>query len=261
VYLAKPLGRRSPSSDPPSGPTGIVSDPRSVSGLALIEMMVTALLIGFLGLIGLCSDSNADRQPDRGARLSGINIAINTIVTHRNTYVNRSQNDRGGFTLVEAVVSIALIGIGVASTLGALTKFNAIADMSRNGTGAYRAVMNQIDLIQSDGPFNPGKFNADGVTRQIPPELILDATRGGPLTQNNVVVYQYRDPSNNNVVIVKGTMTTSVTDLNPGSLSLYMYQAVVTLTFNYLNHDGLNHNGVTFPPFSLSMTTIRTSDI
>ena len=32
-----------------------------------------------------------------------------------------------GFTLVEAVVAITLIGIGVASTLGALTKFNAIA--------------------------------------------------------------------------------------------------------------------------------------
>src|ERR1700716_1891615 len=101
-----------------------------------------------------------------------------------NTHVNRSQNDRAGFTLVEAVVAIALIGIGVASTLGALTKFNSIAAMSRNGTGAYRAVMNQIDLIQSDGPFNPGKFNADGVTRQIPPELAL-----GTQTKNNVIVY------------------------------------------------------------------------
>jgi prepilin-type N-terminal cleavage/methylation domain-containing protein len=155
-----------------------------------------------------------------------------------------------GFTLVEAVVAIALIGIGVASTLGALTRFNSIAATSRNATGAYRAVMNQIDLIQSDGPFNPGKFNGDG-TPQIPPELAL-----GTQTKNNVIVYQYRDLSNNNIVVVKGTMTTTVTDLNPGSVVIYMYQAVVTLTFNYLNH-----NGVTLPPYSFSMSTIRTSDI
>ena len=109
----------------------------------------------------------------------------------------------GGFTLLEAVVSIGVIGIGVVSTLGALTKFNSIAAMSRNGTGACAAVMNQIDLIQSDGPFNPQKTNNDG-TVQIPPELVLDSTRGGPLTQNNVVVYQYKDLANNKIVIVQG---------------------------------------------------------
>jgi len=153
-----------------------------------------------------------------------------------------------GFTLVEAVVSITLIGIGVASTLGALTKFNSIADMSRNGTGACAAVMNQIDLIQSNGPFNPQKTNNDG-TVQIPPELVLDSTRGGPQTKN-VVVYQYKDLSNNNIVIVPGTLTTSVTDLNPGTTTTYLYKAVVTVTYTYLNRS-----------YSFSMSTIRTSDI
>jgi type II secretory pathway pseudopilin PulG len=155
----------------------------------------------------------------------------------------------GGFTLLEAVVSIGVIGIGVVSTLGALTKFNSIAAMSRNSTGACAAVMNQIDLIQSDGPFNPQKTNNDG-TVQIPPELVLDSTRGGPLTQNNVVVYQYKDLANNKIVIVQGTMTTSVTDLNPGSTTIYMYKAVVTVTYTYLNRS-----------YSFSMSTIRTSDI
>lgn len=150
----------------------------------------------------------------------------------------------GGFTLVEAVVSITLIGIGVASTLGALTKFNSIADISRNGTGACAAVMNQIDLIQSDGPFNPQKTNNDG-TPQIPPELVL-----GAHAPTNAVVYQYKDLNNNTIVIVPGTMTTTVTDLNPGSTTVYMYQAIVTLTYNYLNRS-----------YSFSMTTVRTSDI
>ena len=149
----------------------------------------------------------------------------------------------GGFTLVETLVAISVIGIGVVSTLGALTKFNSIADMSRNGTGVCAAVMNQIDLIQSDGPFNPQKTNDDG-TAQIPPELAL-----GTQTKA-VVVYQYKDVANNNVVIVPGTMTTTVTDLNPGTTTTYMYKAVVTVTYTYLNRS-----------YSFSMSTIRTSDI
>lgn len=151
----------------------------------------------------------------------------------------------GGFTLIEAVVSIGVIGIGVASTLGALTKFNSIAAMSRNSTGACAAVMNQIDLIQSDGPFNPQKTNNDGSV-QIPPELVLGTH--GP---TDVVVYQYKDPLNNNkIVIVPGKMTTTVTDLNPGSTTVYMYKAVVTVTYTYLNRS-----------YSFSMSTVRTSDI
>jgi len=149
----------------------------------------------------------------------------------------------GGFTLVETLVAISVIGVGVVSTLGALTKFNSIADMSRNGTGACAAVMNQIDLIQSDGPFNPQKLNND-LTVQIPPELAL-----GTQTKS-VVVYQYKDTANNNVVIVPGTLTTTVTDLNPGTTTTYMYKAVVTVTYTYLNRN-----------YSFSMTTIRTSDI
>jgi type II secretory pathway pseudopilin PulG len=155
----------------------------------------------------------------------------------------------GGFTLVETVVAIGVIGIGVVSTLGALTKFNSMADMSRNGTGVCAAVLNQIDLIQSDGPFNPQKTNdpippATIGTPQIPPELQL-----GTQTKA-VVVYQYKDINSNNIVIVPGTMTTTVTDINPGTTTTYMYKAVVTVTYTYLNRS-----------YSFSMSTIRTSDI
>lgn len=184
----------------------------------------------------------------------GMAVATEFTVVFYKRHITGPRFALGGFTLVEAVVSVALIGVGVASTLGALTKFNSIADMSRNGTGACAAVMNQIDLIQSDGPFNPQKKNNDG-TPQIPPELQL-----GTQTKD-VVVYQYKDLSNNNIVIVPGTLTTTVTDLNPGSTTVYMYKAVVTVTYNYLNHDGLMHNGVIFPPYSFSMSIIRTSDI
>jgi len=152
----------------------------------------------------------------------------------------------GGFTLLEAVVGVALIAIGVSCIVGALTKLNAIAAIARNATGAYTTVMNQIDLIQSDGPFNPQKTNTDG-SAQIPPELQL-----GTHTQNNVPIYQ--DPKTG--VIVAGTMTTTVSDATStytnGSVtfSLIAYKAIVTISYTYLSRD-----------YSYSMSTIRTSDI
>src|SRR5437588_12883233 len=63
-------------------------------------------------------------------------------------------------------------GSGPLQAIGALIKFNSIASVSRNATGACTAVMNQIDLIQSDTPFHPQKTNPDG-TAQIPPDLQL----------------------------------------------------------------------------------------
>lgn len=151
-----------------------------------------------------------------------------------------------GFTIVESAVALTVLGLGVAAAVGALTKFNSIATISRNATGAYTAVMNQIDLIQSDSPFNPQKTNADG-SAQIPPELQL-----GTHTQTNVSIYQ--DPSTG--VIVSGTMTTTVTDISAtytsgvNNFQVILYKAVVTITYKFLNRD-----------YSFSMSTVRSSDI
>src|ERR1700694_2486100 len=146
------------------------------------------------------------------------------------------------FTMVEAIVGITLAGIGIACCLSALTMINSMASTSRNATGAYTVVMNQIDLILSDGPFNPQKTNANG-TPQIPPELAL-----GTHTQNNVSIY--KEPTTG--VIVSGTMTTSVTDVRTtfSGLSLSMYQATVTVNYTYRNKN-----------YSFSMSTVRSSDI
>jgi type II secretory pathway pseudopilin PulG len=151
-----------------------------------------------------------------------------------------------GFTILETVIGMTVLGIGIAVSVGTLTKLNSIASIARNATGAYTMVMNQIDLIQSDSPFNPQKTNADGTT-QIPPELQL-----GSHVQNNVPVYQ--DP--NTGVIVSGTMTTTVTDISStystgaATFPVIMYKAVVTLNYTYLNRN-----------YSFSMSTIRGSDI
>jgi len=168
----------------------------------------------------------------------------NLSTTHRN--IGQKARATAAYSLAETMVSLSVLGIGVASMVGALTQFNSNASITRNATGAYAAVMNQIDLIQSDAPFNPQKTNPDG-TAQIPPELQL-----GTQTQNNVPIYQ--DPSTG--VVVSGTMTTTVSDISStytqGSQTfpLTMYQAVVTITYTYLNRN-----------YSFSMSTIRTSDI
>lgn len=162
-----------------------------------------------------------------------------------------------GFTLVEAVVALSVLSVGIASTVGALTKFNSLASMSRNATGAYSAVMNQIDLIQSMSPFNPQKTNnnadCDGaVHTQIPKDYVSVCAGGsatydmtvGTHTYSNVPVYQ--DPTSG--VIVVGTMTVTVTDIS-GTIP-NTYQFLVTINYTYLNRN-----------YSFSMSTLRTSDI
>jgi type II secretory pathway pseudopilin PulG len=221
-----------------------------------------------------------------------------------------------GFTLVEAVVAISLIGVGVASTLGALTKFNSIAATSRNATGAAAALMTQIDLFQSMSPFNPQPSK-----NQIPKDTIntlptYDMTAGAPgVPVTHTIAYKdptingpstnewpvYREPAhwtyadaaaraaasgfvNSDIgqlayerdsqtyyrlqttapvwtqddthgLIVKGTMICTVTDISTPAMP-NTYKAVFTITYQYLNH-----NGITFPFYSLSMTAIRSSDI
>jgi prepilin-type N-terminal cleavage/methylation domain-containing protein len=146
------------------------------------------------------------------------------------------------FTLVEIVIAISLAGIGVATTIGALTKINSIACIARNYSGATTVVENQIDLLLSDGPFNPQKTNPDG-SAQIPPELTL-----GTHVTNNVPIY--KEPTTG--VIVSGTMTTTLTDISAtyNGYTIPMYQATITVTYTYLSRD-----------YTVTMNTVRTSDI
>jgi prepilin-type N-terminal cleavage/methylation domain-containing protein len=115
--------------------------------------------------------------------------ATQTNVVFHKYYIRRAS----GFTLVEAVVAIAVLGIGVASIVGALTKVNSIAAMSRNATGAYAAAMNQVDLFQSMSPFNPQKSQIPKDTNLTYP--LYDMTTGTHSisvdgTSFNVPVYQ-----------------------------------------------------------------------
>ena len=126
-------------------------------------------------------------------------------------------------TLVEAVVAITLLGIGLTSSITALTRFNAFASSSRNLTGAYTSVMTQIDAIESASPFDPLNVSETGAADPlIPAVLVLDSARSpaGPLTET-VRVYIYKDPNKDpadptsDIVVVNGTRKTSVVDATP----------------------------------------------
>jgi prepilin-type N-terminal cleavage/methylation domain-containing protein len=189
-----------------------------------------------------------------------------SVIFHKNQTKRHGPHGPGGFTLVEAVVALSVLGIGVASTIGALTKFNAFAGTSRNATGAYTVVMNHVDLFQSMSPFNPQKTNDDG-TAQIPkfieasnnPQSLAsyDMTIGthtigykDPTTgvvSNKWPVYQYKDPNTGTVVVVNGTLTITVSAV--ASLS-NTYLGVISLTYTYLNRN-----------YTYSLSSIRTSDI
>jgi len=124
----------------------------------------------------------------------------------------------------------------------AMSSLNQSASVARNATGAAAVVQNQIDLILSDGPFNPQRTNVDG-SPQIPPELTL----GSHLTSNVPI---YREPATG--IVVAGTLTTTVTDMSTTLNGIVMstYRADVQVTYTYRNRT-----------YNVTRSTLRTSDI
>ncbi|MGI8891417.1 MAG: hypothetical protein ACR2G0_11625 [Chthoniobacterales bacterium] len=146
------------------------------------------------------------------------------------------------FTLTEAAIAIALIAVTMTSFIMAMSRLNESASIARNSTGAAAVVQNQIDLILSDGPFNPQKTNSDGSV-QIPPELAV-----GTHITNNVPIY--REPTTG--IVVSGTMTTTIADMSTfvSGIKMPLYRADVKVTYNYRSRG-----------YSLSRSTLRASDI
>lgn len=159
----------------------------------------------------------------------------------------------GGFTFVEAIVSLGVIAVGVASTLTALTRMNYVANTSRNATGAYTVAINQIDKILSAGPFIPqNKTDTGAADPEIPAVLTVGTT-----TTNNVPVY--KDPDTG--VVVPGTMETEIQDISNTTTGVYMYRATVKVAYQYRGRgpiwSGSPRNRW---EYQFTMSTVRASD-
>ena len=150
------------------------------------------------------------------------------------------QSGRFGFTLMEVVMALGVIGTMGAGCYVGFNSLNTYAISSRLYSEAQAAAQNQIDQILSKGPFDP-------VRNKIPTVLTVGTT-----TTPNVFVYQ--DPVSASAVVT-GTMTTTITDTGSTmnftgvNTNLNIYRATVTVSYTY--------RGKTY---NVSMDTMRTGD-
>jgi prepilin-type N-terminal cleavage/methylation domain-containing protein len=156
-----------------------------------------------------------------------------------------------GFTLVEALAGISILGLVVGTVIFGLSQLNYYASVNRLYTAAQTLAQNQIDLILSKGPFNPalnqsptpnvlqtGTYYSDPTT----PDTLYGEPRNVPI---------YTDPHDNQQVVV-GTIATQITDpgISVNGVSLNLRQATVTVTYTFRNQT-----------FTVKMDTMRTSDV
>jgi prepilin-type N-terminal cleavage/methylation domain-containing protein len=154
-----------------------------------------------------------------------------------------------GFTLLEIVIALAVLGVMAAGCYIGFNAINEYSVSSRLYTEAQTVCQNQIDLILSKEP-----FDVTTNPKKVPEVLKLNSERSpaGPLVQNNVFIYQ--DPVTGKV-IVTGTMTTTVTDIGSTmafagtTANLNIRQATVTVAYKFRNRD-----------YTVAMDTIRTAD-
>lgn len=165
------------------------------------------------------------------------------------SYVLPAAKLRAGFTLVEVVIALAVLGTMAAGCYVGFNAINEYSVSSRLYSEAQTVCQNQIDLILSKEP-----FDVTTTPKRIPDVLLLDSERtpSGPLVQDNVFIYQ--DPVSGKV-IVTGTMTTTIADIGTTmsfagtNANLNVRRATVTVSYKFRNRD-----------YSVAMDTIRTAD-
>lgn len=130
------------------------------------------------------------------------------------------------FTLVEVLVAVAVLGILAGSSIWALTQANNYASIARLYTGAETAAQNQIDVIMTDGPFNP-----QYTPTQVPPALAL-----GISAPKTVTVYTEPSGAGGLAHAVTGQMVTTISKISVvarGTLAMDVYSATVVVTYLY----------------------------
>lgn len=174
------------------------------------------------------------------------------------------------FTLIEIVISLAVIGTLAGSCYIGFNAINAYSVSSRLYSEAQAAAQNQIDLILAREP-----FDVMATPKKIPLELMTAAEIAAlspalgastPATNNAYYPYYkvngllardafiYTDP-NSGRVLVKGTVTTTITDpattmtLEGTTTDLNIRRATVTVSYKFRNTD-----------YTVTMDTMRTAD-
>ena len=177
---------------------------------------------------------------------------------------------RAAFTLVEIVISLAVIGTLAGSCYIGFNTVNAYSVGSRLYSEAQAAAQNQIDLVLAREP-----FDVMSTPTKIPLELMTSAELAAlspalgtstPATSNAYYPYYlqdgllardafiYTDP-NSGQVLVKGVVTTTISDPNVSmtlegtATNLNLRRATVTVSYKFRNTN-----------YTVSMDTMRTAD-
>jgi prepilin-type N-terminal cleavage/methylation domain-containing protein len=147
-----------------------------------------------------------------------------------------------GFTIIEIMAAIGILGIASAGTIATLVQMNQNASLSRLRTGAGTVAQNQIDYLLSIQPYNPQK-------NQIPPELALGTRTTG--SQATPTVPIYTDPRTGQVSVL-GWITSEVSQImqTVNGVNVELRRANVTVSYTFR---GRVH--------SVDMSTVRASDI
>jgi prepilin-type N-terminal cleavage/methylation domain-containing protein len=205
--------------------------------------------------------------------LSSFNIA------HRPTRT-RQRHLRAGFTFVEVLTGVAILGLTASAFIFGLNQLNSHATVNRLYTAAQTLAQNQIDLILTKGPFDPFAVpplypspnllgtdatdldNGKTYTYYSNPTTgtinVVNSSNPTPATSDNITIYN--DPMNPSSSIVQGTVQTKVklaphtvtvtnADGSTTTTDLKIRKATVTVAYRYRNRN-----------YSVVMDTMRTSD-
>lgn len=152
---------------------------------------------------------------------------------------------RSGLTLVEVIVSAAMIALTCGVVVYVFNQLNQMTMVTRLYTGAATEAQSQIDQILTATPFEP-QYSGTGTNTTIPTVL------NSGTTKTTVTVYQ--DPISN--FTISGTMSTVITSSSTTYTSgstkdtLYLDLGTVLINYSYRNRN-----------YSVSFSTARTSDI
>lgn len=167
------------------------------------------------------------------------------------------------FTFVEVVMGITVLAMAAGSFIFGLNQLNSYASVNRLYTAAQTLAQNQIDLILTKGPFDPGQGkypspNILGTNADVSGGVIYtyysDPTTPTVIYPGSRDVSIYTDPMNHNKVVV-GKIKTEVKDtgmtidVSGVPTSLDLRQATVTVSYTFRGR-----------PYTVVMDTMRTSD-
>ncbi|MFQ3577904.1 MAG: type II secretion system protein [Verrucomicrobiia bacterium] len=153
----------------------------------------------------------------------------------------KTMREANGLTLVEVLVSLALLGMVIASSLTALSLLNSNAMVNRNQVAAMALMQDRIEQFLSipyTGNPAPGSPLAIGVTTETGIPIVINQTNNQPL--------------------VTGTLQIRVTDgardaagnVIPGRNNLQLRRATFTLTYRSGNRN-----------YTLTQTALRANDL